>query len=269
MFDERLNLIDLQESVWKSLETLCTDLTGEEWLTYTDCPNWTVRDCLAHLVGIEHRLLGKDVPELVLDNIDHIRNDQGRKNEVDVISRRENTIGELLAEFISVNSQRLDVLKSQSDFSIPADSPIGRGNISDQVSVRIFDCWIHEQDIRRAINKRGNLSGPVAEHSYQRMIEVMPFILGKKVGAREGSSVGLEIQGDHPFDVYVQVVEGRAKLTPVIPDPTATLKMSSQTFICLCCGRTDPEESLKSNLVSMYGDCSLATLFVRKMNYMV
>ena len=139
MSNERERLIELQKSQWKSLEKLCTSLSLDEWGADTDCPTWTVKDCIAHLVGIEHRILGRKVLDIPLSKMSHIKNEQGAKNELDVVSRRAMTPAELLGEFAEVNSERLKELNGQLDFSAEADSPIGKGNVADQVSVRVFD----------------------------------------------------------------------------------------------------------------------------------
>ena len=162
MSHERERLIELQKSQWQSLENLCAALSLDEWEAYTDCPTWTVKDCISHLIGIEHRLLGREVPDLPLQETSHIRNDFGLQTEIDVVSRRAMIPEEVLEEFTAVNLERLKVLNGQLDFASEANSPIGKGNVADQVSVRVFDCWVHEQDIRRAIGKPGNLSGLAA-----------------------------------------------------------------------------------------------------------
>jgi uncharacterized protein (TIGR03083 family) len=262
-------LLNLQKSVWQSLEDLCAALNVDDWNTITDCPTWTVKDCISHLVGIEHRLLGRDVPNVDLQDTNHLRNDQGFKNEVDVVLRRSNTVEELIQEFRNVNAERLIVLESQSDFRSAAESPIGQGSVADQVSVRVFDCWIHEQDIRRAVGKQGNLSGSVAEHSFQRMTNVMPYVFGKKVNAPEGSSVRFKIHGAHSFDIGVKVVEKRAVLVPELSQPTIEMEMGSDAFICLACGRWDPDMAIADGRVVIKGDESFGALIAQEMIYMI
>ena len=269
MATQKEALLNLQKSVWQSLEDLCATLNVDDWNTSTDCPTWTVKDCIAHLIGIEHRLLGRDVPNVDLRDTSHLRNDQGFKNEVDVVSRRSNTVEELIQEFRNVNAERLIILESQSDFGSAAESPIGQGSVADQVSVRLFDCWIHEQDIRRAIGKQGNLSGPVAEHSFQRMANVMPYVFGKKVNAPEGSSVRFKIHGPHSFDIGVKVVEKRAVLVPELPQATIKLEMGSEAFLCLACGRWDPDTAIADGRVVIKGEEYFCVLIVQKINYMV
>ena len=269
MSTERERLIELQKSQWQSLENLCTSLSLVEWETDTDCPTWTVKDCLSHLTGIEHRLLGREVAELSLQETSHIRNDFGLQTEIDVVSRRAMTPAEVLEEFTEVNLERLRVLNGQLDFSADADSPIGKGNVADQVSVRVFDCWVHEQDIRRAIGKPGNLSGLAAQHSYERITSVMPFVFGKKVGGPEGSSLRLNIYGKSFFVANIRVEEGRARLVKKLSEPTVELKMDCETFMCLSCGRWEPDKVLSDCKVSIQGDKHLGISIVKNMNYMV
>ncbi len=269
MSNKRERLIELQKSQWKSLEKLCTSLSLDEWGADTDCPTWTVKDCIAHLVGIEHRILGREVLDICLDEMSHIKNEQGAKNELDVVSRRTMTPVALLEEFAEVNAERLKVLNGQLDFTAKADSPIGKGNVADQVSVRVFDCWVHEQDIRRAIQKPGNLSGLTAQHSYERINSVMPFVFGKKVGAPEGSSVRFKIYGESSFVLNIKVHEGRARLITDLPEPTIYLEMDCETFMCLSCGRWNPDKVLTDHKVSIQGDQNLGVSTVKNMNYMV
>jgi putative sterol carrier protein len=174
-----------------------------------------------------------------------------------------------MQEFRNVNSERLIILESQSDFGSAADSPIGHGSVADQVSVRIFESWIHEQDIRRAIRKQGNLSGPAAEHSFQRIANVMPYVFGKKVNAPEGSSVRFKIYGAHSFDIGVKVVEKRAVLASELSQATIELEMNDETFLCLACGRWDPDMAITDGRVVIKGDKSFGALIAREMNFMV
>ena len=269
MSHERERLIELQKSQWQSLENLCAALSLDEWEAYTDCPTWTVKDCISHLIGIEHRLLGREVPDLPLQETSHIRNDFGLQTEIDVVSRRAMIPEEVLEEFTAVNLERLKVLNGQLDFASEANSPIGKGNVADQVSVRVFDCWVHEQDIRRAIGKPGNLSGLAAQHSYETMVTVMPFVFGKKVGAPEGSSVRFKIYGESSFVVNIRVDEGRARLVKELLEPTIELEMDCEVFMCLSCGRWDPDKVLSGRKVLIQGDQHFGVSIVKNMNYMV
>ena len=57
--------VNNMETVWRSLDELCSNLKDGDWRTPTDCPGWSVQDQLSHLVGSECRLLGKPTPNHV------------------------------------------------------------------------------------------------------------------------------------------------------------------------------------------------------------
>ena len=101
------------------------------------------------------------------------------------------------------------------------------------------------------------------------MANVMPYVFGKKVNAPEGSSVRFKIHGPHSFDIGVKVVEKRAVLVPELPQATIKLEMGSEAFLCLACGRWDPDTAIADGRVVIKGDESFGALIVQGMNYMV
>ena len=66
---------------WSILTPLCETLNGEQWRADTDCPGWTVKDLLSHLVGIERWLLGHPLVDHDPAPADHVRNPLGERNE--------------------------------------------------------------------------------------------------------------------------------------------------------------------------------------------
>ena len=50
--------IPLLSACWASISELGASITPAEWDIPTDCPGWSVRDNVSHLIGIERRLLG-------------------------------------------------------------------------------------------------------------------------------------------------------------------------------------------------------------------
>lgn len=47
-------VVDQLAQVWASIVTACAQLETDHWDRATDCPGWTVKDQLSHLIGIEH-----------------------------------------------------------------------------------------------------------------------------------------------------------------------------------------------------------------------
>jgi uncharacterized protein (TIGR03083 family) len=257
-------VVDLQEMIFNSLDELCTSLSADEWAKTTDCPGWSVQDNVSHIIGTESTILGRPAPEHDPGEKDWVRNPIGASNEIQVDYRRSRTPQEVLDEFREVATERMKVLRGMSESELDGESwtPIGPGKVRDLVAIRVMDCWVHSQDIRRAVDKPGDLTGPVAEHAFGRHAGAMGFVVGKKAGAPEGTTVVFDVDG---FGVIPIVVEGRARRLDAEPeDPTVKLSMNLETFNCLCCGRGDVATAVK-----IEGDTQLGSPIVASMNFMV
>ena len=156
MADADQELVDLLEAVWASYADACTGLTEEQWKAPTDLPGWSVQDNVVHIVGIESSVLGRPAPEHTPPDLEHIRNDIGRSNEVWVDSRRSWSGADVFAEFREVTGERIAQLRTFGDAEFSAESwtPAGPGTVRDLLPFRVFDSWAHEQDIRRAARVR-------------------------------------------------------------------------------------------------------------------
>ena len=121
--------------------------------------------------------------------------------------------------------ERIDELRALDDDGFAADSwtPDGPGHRAPTCCrFRIFDSWVHEQDMRRAVERPGRprLAGGRATRS-ELMIGAMPFVVGKKVGAPDGSTVVFSLTGPLPRDGRRRggSTAGRALLDDVPADP--------------------------------------------------
>lgn len=265
-------IVDKLERVWTSIADLCSTFTETEWKTPTDCPNWSVQDNVSHIIGTESRLMGRQPPEHTPPDMSHVKNDIGKFNEVWVDFRRSWPGSKVLEEFQDITRERLRVLRgmSEADFSQETQTPVGPGTVRLFMEIRIFDCWVHEQDIRRAVARPGHLEGPVVEHSVDRIALAMPFVVGKKAQAPDGTTVVFEITPPAGRTLAIGVQGGRAKSLDASPEtPTVRLTMDVETLNCLGCGRRDPDRVLESGKVQIDGDRGLGETIVRQMNFMI
>jgi uncharacterized protein (TIGR03083 family) len=249
-------LVDLLGAEWSSIAELLADLPSEDW-SATVLPGWDVHDVLAHMVGTECALSGMELPP-VPDGSEHVRNDIGKVNEAWVASRRAVSHQDLLAEFVAITAKRLASLRSMSvhDFYAPSWTPAGPGTYARFMQIRVFDCWMHEQDIRAAVGRPGNESGPAAERSLDEVVGALGYIIGKRGRAPDGSSVLIRLTGPIERDLHV-IVEGRARVTDTLEgEPTAMITLSSSLFLRLAGGREDPEASAEA--VRLDNDLDLA-----------
>jgi uncharacterized protein (TIGR03083 family) len=265
-------MVDALDEVWTRLATLGADLTEEEWKRPTDVPGWSVQDNLTHLTDLEAMILGRPAPDHTPpEGLVHVKNDPGVRNERFVDSRRAWSGADALAEFRELTAERIAGLRALDTAGFDADSwtPQGPGTVRTLLPFRIFDSYAHEQDMRRAVGRPGDTDGRAAELTLDTMGTAMPFVVGKKVGAPDGSTVVFSLTDPLARVVAIQVADGRAKpVEPAPDDPAVRLTMSTVTFERLGCGRVDPDAVLDAGEVTVTGDQELGRRIVAEMNYM-
>jgi uncharacterized protein (TIGR03083 family) len=264
--------VDMLEDVWRSMAELGASLDEVAWKAPSECPGWTVQDNLVHVTALERFILGDPLPtEDVPDDLPHVKNDIGRSNERWIESRRAWTGADALAEFVTTTHARIAQLRELDDDGFAADSwtPMGPGTVAGLIGFRIFDSWVHEQDMRGALERPGDLDSDAARFSTGMMLDVLPYVVGKKVGAPEGSTVVLSLTGPIAATAAVVVTDGRARPLEPVPDtPTVAVSVASDAYARLACGRADPDEALVTGLVAIEGDVELGGSLVRELNYM-
>lgn len=266
-------VVEVLGEVWQEIDELCSGFTEADWKAPTECPGWSVQDNLSHLVGSESTFMGHPMPDHeVTGDQSHVRNEMGRRNEVIVDYRRSWPGEKVLAEFREVTRERLAQLRAMTEQELSAESwtPAGMGTLRDLLAIRAFDAWTHEQDMRRAVGRPGNLEGPGARHSIGRCLMAMPFVVGKKAGAPDGSTVVFDVAGAAGGTYAVGVGAGRAKRLDDVPgDPTVRLSMPVEAFTRLGCGRWDPEQAVREGQVRIDGDRELGERILREINFMI
>lgn len=262
-------LVDVLAQVWQSIVDVGGACNDVEWKTPTECPGWSVQDNVSHLVGIEAMLLGRPVPEHVAPDASHVKNDIGRMNEIWVDWYRARSGPEVLDEFREVTGERLALLRGMSDTDFGGDSwtPVGPGTVRDLLPFRIFDSWAHLQDIRRALDRPGDLDSEAAGLAMGRIVGAMGFVLGKKVKPADGVSVVFDVRGGFGRVFALGVDHGRAHpLDPEPTDPTVRITTDVETFLAVGCGRWNPRRVIDDGRVILVGDETLGRHIVTEMN---
>ena len=256
---ERQRVVALLREEWGVLAELLGELDDVAWSTPA-LPGWDVHDVVAHLVGTERMLAGVAVPAVPEAETSgpHVKNEIARSNEAWVVTLRARTHAELLDDFRSVTAERLAALEALSDaeYDAPSWTPVGDATYGRFMEIRVFDSWMHEQDIRTAVGRPGHEAGPVAEQSVEEVVRALGYIVGKRAGVPAGSSVTLRLTGPVERTVHV-AVDGRATVVDTLPGPaTAELALSSSLFMRLAGGRVPAEDELER--IELSGDVALA-----------
>ncbi len=259
--------------VWASMAEVGSGLSEAQWKMPTEVPGWSVQDNLVHITALEAMILGRpDVDHSVPDGLEHVKNDIGRRNEVFVDSRRSQSGIEALTEFCEVTDARLAELHGYGpdDFGRASWTPTGDGTVRDLLPFRIFDSWVHEQDMRRAVGIPGDLDTPVAAAGLERIVGALPFIVGKRAGTPDGATVVFELDGPLARKIAIGLEGGRAKLLDAEPatDVTTRIATDTETLARLGCGRIDPTAALDDGRVRLAGDEALGRRVVEELNFL-
>src|SRR5688572_3534544 len=179
-------VVDQLEEVWTRISELGASLTDEQWKLPTALPGWSVQDNVTHLTDIELMIQGRPRPDHVVpEGLEHVKNEPGSRNEVFVDARRAWSGSNALNEFNEVTRTRIAQLRgySTADFDAESWTPMGPGTVRDLLPFRMFDSWVHEQDMRQALERPGGLTGLAADASMARITGTAGYVVGKKVGA--------------------------------------------------------------------------------------
>jgi uncharacterized protein (TIGR03083 family) len=256
---------------WEGLAEVCWELSATEWALPTECPGWDVKDQLSHLIGIELAIMGEPVPAWSGALGDHVKNDFAATNEPFVAVRRAATGPTVRAEFVEVTTTRLAQLDalSAAEWAAVGYSPMGQVPYTEFMRVRVFDSWVHEQDVRRALDRPGGSGNAASQISLDHVQRAMPFVVGKKAGCAEGTAVRFDVAGPgSDARVFTIAVEGgRARAVGDEGAPTVTLSLSSIDFMRLGCGRTMSSQ-VAGDAVTVDGDAVVGGSVLGAMNFM-
>lgn len=253
--------IDELARCWASLDDLFDRFDGDQWATRSLCPDWTVRGVMVHLAAVEHMLLGQTPDSLSealpFDKVVEWMDSVAGLDDAGVLDRYRDVIAARRAELSAF---------SAADFEVPCMTPVGPATYGRFMDIRVFDFWVHEQDVRTPLGLPGHEDGPSAERAVREVEMSLGYIIGRKVGLPDGTSITIDLTG--PIDRMFHVaVDGRARQVDVLESPDVTLRTDSTTFVLLACGRIDPQGPIDDGRISWEGDDELGERAARNLAF--
>ena len=233
---------------WRAVDdfiSLLEEVPAEEWSTPTDLAGWDVRAVASHTAHLESILSGEPEETAEVGEPAHVTGLMGIYTEIGVVNRRDSSPDQIINEIRSVTTTRHTALLADppTDGSAKPE-PIFGGVPWDWETLlrnRPLDIWMHEQDVRRAVGRPGNLDSPPAQHTADYQLEALGFVLAKRAGAPPGTTAVFEVDGSDPAAFTVNDA-GRGQALPEPPaEPDVRLKMDRESFIVLSGGRRAPE----------------------------
>jgi uncharacterized protein (TIGR03083 family) len=259
--------IDAWTQSIEAISELVTPLVEGEWNRPTVCPGWSVRDVVSHVIGIECEMLGDPRPIHTLPrDLFHVKDELSRYLEVQVDVRRCHTAPEMTAELEYTIIRRSRQLRNETrDPETKIRGPLAgaEASLEQVLRLRAFDVWVHEQDLRHALDKPGNLDSPGALVARDVLLEGLSKVVAKDAGAPPHSAVVVDVNGPLDFMRTVRVDgEGRGSVSgsPSL-GPVVTLMLDWEAYVLLACGRARPEAL--ADRVKIEGDLDLAEAILR------
>ncbi len=254
-------VVDLLMECFDSIDGVLDGLGDEQWATQSLCPAWTVRGVVTHLGAIENMLAGLD-PGTLADGVPFDRAGEWTAsveglNNADLLSRYREAI-----------AQRRSDLRALTPANLEREgmTPVGPGTYGRFMNIRVFDLWVHEQDMRVPLQLPGHESGPAAEAAIGEIEGSLPYIIGKKVKLPDGKSITIELTGPVVRTFHV-AVDGRAKRVESLDTADVVLRTDSVTFALLACGRIDPQGPIDDGRMTWTGDAVLGEIAARNLAF--
>ncbi|MEB4210106.1 maleylpyruvate isomerase family mycothiol-dependent enzyme [Mycobacterium sp. 94-17] len=262
-------------AVWDDIDTLLAGLSEAQWRAASPLPGWDVKALVAHMIGTESFLAGIAAPQPDIDvsALEHVRNDIGVMNECWVRHLSTHADADVLESFRAITTDRREALTSLpgQEWEAVTITPAGPDSYGRFMRVRVFDCWMHEQDIRVALEEPppdDELAGSAASLAVDEIAATMGYVVGKLAKAPDGSRVQFDLTG--PLARTIRVgVDGRAAVVDDFggDEPTVTIRLDGLQFTRLAGGR--PMCPARDQDVELGGDKDVGTQIVEHLNFVI
>ncbi len=265
-------IIDALEETWTSIDRLLRPEPLSAYDAPTPCPGWSVRDVVSHLLGFEMMLRGAPVPTFEGEWPTYVHNPIGEFNEAFVQRYRSEpglTVLDLFREQCAASLSALRALSDQ-EWERVGWSPEGERPYHRFQETRVLDSWIHLQDIRDALLQPEDDHGPGEEIVLNRFESSLPYVVGKRMRAPDGTLVRINLSGRLARSTLIGVVNGRAMSVPssdAAPDLEITTPVA--LFWRRAAGRISADAFLAASATDVRGDRELASAFASGLKIMI
>jgi len=126
-----------------------------------------------------------------------VRHDAGRDIEREVEARRGRTGRAVVAELADFHPERIASLReSPADLDTVVGGALGpETTFGHLLRMRVIDTWVHEQDIRNALDRPGNLDTPAAAVFTEAVLRALPRVISRVAGVGTGHAVVVDVTG--------------------------------------------------------------------------
>ena len=247
MTDQELlsGYVDVWWQAINDFTDLLEELDEADWAAPTDLPGWDVKAVASHIAHLESILAGNPEETADVGEPDHVAGLMGLYTEIGVVNRRSAGPDDIINEIRSAATARHTRLLADPPTDAAGRPDPGFAGVPwdwrTLLRNRPLDVWMHEQDVRRAVDRPGGMDSAAARHTAEYLAESLGYVLAKRVGAPAGTTAVLEMGGSAPYAFTVNDAGRGERLTDVPDAPTVRLLMDREAFIRLAGGRCEAE----------------------------
>jgi uncharacterized protein (TIGR03083 family) len=244
------------EGLWDRVLAQVDALADDDWDRPTPCPDWSVHDVVTHLAGVQ---TGFDGGPTVAPppgwEPDPAHTPVEAWAEAGVAARRSWDRGRVRAELAAALAGHVARLQAVTDWSAPADGPIGRTTEDSLFGVRMFDVWVHLQDLRAALElpPEADDTSDAARAAHGYVWGLVPWLFARRAGAQEGATMRLALGAPLHVDTVVEVSDGKGRLNPAADPGICSVTGSPAGLTLLATGRRPPAALRASGLLDWTG----------------
>jgi uncharacterized protein (TIGR03083 family) len=248
-------------AAFDELGALIGDLQPDEWDAQSLCPDWTVRGVVCHTAAIENALCDWMPTDgniiFPLHRISPFVDDSRSWSNEELGAETKRILAHRRAELIALDDD---------DFARRSMTPVGEGTYRRFMEIRCFDLWVHQRDMTIPLERPTDDGGPLAEQAVDEVEASIGYIVGKKIGAADGTGITFRLTGPVHRAIHA-IVERRARGVERLDEPTVTVTTDSLAFVLLAAGRIDPQRMIDEGRITWTGDPELGDRAARNLAF--
>lgn len=208
--DDQGGLLDAFEQVVQAIVDLGWACREDDFEKPTECPGWTVKDHIVKVVATEKAFAALPREPHGPPNPAAVRNEFNRIVDLEVAARRHWTGRSVVSELADFHQHRMSQLRA---LDVDLDTEIAgffgdRTTFGDQLRAQITETWVHEQDVRTALDRPGDLDSPAAAVFTAMVLDALPVLAVRDAAIEPGHAVVLDVTGPVLARGGARVVEG-------------------------------------------------------------
>ena len=255
-------IADALEETWGTIYYLIETFPEELFDWPTPCPGWSIRDIVCHLLGWERYYHEGFVPDTKSVSGDFIKNELGVLNQGFILSMQSLPARQLPGLFGIETARSLVRLRDMKPegYDQIVTTPLGESaTYRFRMETRIFDSWIHMQDLRDAMLRPEDDHTVAEEVVIAHFEATLPSVIKGATELQGGELIRINLSGRLARSMTFRCLpEGAVPVEYSSEQPLLELTTPVSMFWRRCAGRISAEAFLGESSTKVLGNVGVA-----------